>query len=52
VEADPDNAEAHYRLGGLFLKSEPQRARAEYEAARRLDRAKYGDSVDTILKGL
>jgi tRNA A-37 threonylcarbamoyl transferase component Bud32 len=52
VEADPDNAEAHYRLGGLFLKSEPERARTEYAAARRLDRARYGDVVDTILKGL
>jgi tetratricopeptide (TPR) repeat protein len=52
VEADPDNAEAHYRLGGLFLKSEPERARTEYAAAKRLDRARYGDVVDTILKGL
>ena len=52
VEADPDNAEAHYRLGGLFLKAEPERARTEYAAAKRLDRAKYGDVVDTILKGL
>jgi serine/threonine protein kinase len=52
VQLDPDNAEAHYRLGGLFLNSQPQRARTEYEAARRLNGAKYGDVVDTILKGL
>jgi len=52
VEADPENAEAHYRLGGLFLKSEPERARTEYAAAKRLDRARYGDVVDTMLKGL
>jgi tRNA A-37 threonylcarbamoyl transferase component Bud32 len=52
VEADPENAEAHFRLGGLFLKSEPERARTEYAAAKRLDRAKYGDVVDTILKGI
>jgi eukaryotic-like serine/threonine-protein kinase len=52
VEADPDNAEAHYRLGGLFLKSDPERARTEYAAAKRLDRRRYADVVDTILKGL
>jgi tRNA A-37 threonylcarbamoyl transferase component Bud32 len=49
---DPDNAEAHYRLGGLFLNSQPSRARSEYEAARRLNPSKYADVVDTILKGL
>ena len=52
VDLDPDNAEAHYRLGGLFLNSQPDRARVEYEAARRLNGAKYADVVDTILKGL
>ncbi len=52
VAADPDSAEAHYRLGGLFLKSEPERARAEYALAKRLDPARYGVVVDTILKGL
>jgi Tfp pilus assembly protein PilF len=52
IVLDPDNAEAHYRLGGLFLNSQPARARAEYEAAKRLNAAKYGDVVDTILKGL
>jgi serine/threonine protein kinase len=52
VQLDPDNAEAHYRLGGLFLNSQPSRARAEYEAAKRLNAPKYADVVDTILKGL
>jgi Tfp pilus assembly protein PilF len=51
-ELDPDNAEAHYRLGGLYLSSQPERARAEYQAAKRLDAPKYADVVDTILKGL
>ncbi|MFN2548824.1 MAG: protein kinase [Myxococcales bacterium] len=52
IALDPDNAEAHYRLGGLFLNSKPERARAEYEAAKRLNAPKYADVVDTILKGL
>ena len=52
VQLDPDNAEAHYRLGGLFLNSQPSRARSEYEAAKRLNAPKYADVVDTILKGL
>ena len=52
IRLDPDNAEAHYRLGGLFLNSQTERARSEYQAAKRLNRAKYGDVVDTILKGL
>jgi serine/threonine protein kinase len=52
VRLDPENAEAHYRLGGLFLNSQPDRARVEYEAARRLNAPKYADVVDTILKGL
>ena len=51
VELDPDNAEAHYRLGGLLWNSDPERARAEYDAARKLDRARYGDAVDTLLRG-
>jgi hypothetical protein len=49
---DPDNAEAHYRLGGLFLKSQRERARVEYQAAKRLNPKKYGDVVDAILKNL
>jgi hypothetical protein len=52
VQLDPDNAEAHYRLGALFLNSQPARARAEYEAAKRLNAPKYADVVDTILKSL
>ena len=52
VELDPDNAEAHYRLGGLFLNSQPERAKIEYTAAKRLNPAKYADVVDTILKSL
>ena len=52
IDLDPDNAEAHFRLGGLFLNSQPDRARVEYEAAKRLNATKYGDVVDTILKGL
>ena len=52
VRLDPDNAEAHYRLGGLFLNSQPERAKIEYAAAKRLNAAKYRDIVDTILKGI
>ena len=52
IQLDPDNAEAHYRLGGLFLNSQPDRARVEYQAAKRLNASKYADVVDTILKGL
>jgi hypothetical protein len=52
IEIDPENAEAHYRLGGLFLKSQPERARAEYEAAKRLNPKKYADVVDATLKNL
>ena len=52
VQLDPDNAEAHYRLGNLFLNSQPQRARAEYEASMRLDPHKYGEVVRAILKDL
>jgi len=52
VDADPENAEAHYRLGGLFRSSQPERARQEYAAAKRLDAEKYGQAVDAILKGL
>src|SRR5207237_10383842 len=52
VRADPRNAEAHYRLGGLVRSSEPQRARAEYEASRRLDPDRYGPDVEQILRDL
>jgi len=50
IEADPDNAEAHYRLGALLLRSQPDRALTEYQAAKRLDAAKYGEAVDAVLK--
>jgi tetratricopeptide (TPR) repeat protein len=52
VQLDPDNAEAHYRLGALFLNSQPDRARAEYEASRRINPQKYGDIVQGILNNL
>jgi Tfp pilus assembly protein PilF len=51
VEADPENAEAHYRLGGLFRGSQPERARLEYATAKHLDATQYGAAVDAILKG-
>ena len=52
IELDPANAEAHFRLGGLFLNSQPERARSEYLAAKRLDADRYADFVDATLKGL
>ena len=47
---DPDNAEAHFRLGGLFLASQPGRARHEYQLSKKLDPSTYADDVDSILK--
>jgi len=52
LAADPDNAEAHYRLANLLVRKDPARARAEYEASRRLDPVRYGDTVRPILEGL
>jgi len=52
IEVDPDNAEAHYRLGTLLLRSQPERARSEYQTAKHLDAKKYGEAVDAVLKGL
>jgi serine/threonine protein kinase len=52
IEADPENAEAHYRLGTLLLRSQPDRARSEYQTAKRLDAAHYAEAVDAVLKGL
>ncbi len=49
LTADPDNAEAHYRLATLLLDKNPVRARAEYETSRRLDPVHYGESVARIL---
>ena len=47
---DPDNAEAHFRLGGLFLASQPDRACHEYRLSKKLDPSTYADDVDSILK--
>ncbi len=52
VQLDPDNAEAHYRLGNLFLNSQPQRARLEYESSVRLDPTRYSEVVKGILKDM
>jgi serine/threonine protein kinase len=49
IVLDPDNAEAHFRLGRLFHQTQPQRARAEYERARKLNPDKYGAQVGTAL---
>jgi tRNA A-37 threonylcarbamoyl transferase component Bud32 len=50
VALDPDDAETHYRLGALLLRTDPQRSRAEYETAKRLDSRRYAAAVDAILK--
>ena len=52
VQFDPNNAEAHNRLGHLYLNSQPARARKHLEDARRLDSKTYRQEVDTILKEL
>ncbi|MBS2020950.1 MAG: protein kinase [Deltaproteobacteria bacterium] len=52
IEFDDANAEAHFGLGGLFRETKPARAREEYEKARKLDSAKYGDQVQIILSTL
>jgi tetratricopeptide (TPR) repeat protein len=50
---DPDIAEAHYRMAGLFmLENKPDRAREEYQAAKRLDPRRYAKRVDEILRSL
>ncbi|MFL5312120.1 MAG: protein kinase domain-containing protein [Myxococcales bacterium] len=49
LAADPENAEAHYRLAGLLMATDSARARAEYEATRKLDPVRYGESVARIL---
>lgn len=52
IEFDPDNAEAHFRLGGLFMMTRPARAKEEYERARALNPGKYAEQVQTILSTL
>jgi Tfp pilus assembly protein PilF len=52
LAGDPDSAEAHYRLAGLLMTDEPERARAEYELSRKLDPVRYGETVARILDGL
>ena len=50
IVIDPDNAEAHFRLGGLLLGSDPAQARIEYQVANRLDPTRYGDEPGAMLK--
>ena len=52
LAADPANAEAHYRLANLLLPRDSGRARAEYEASRKLDPVRYGETVARILEDL
>ena len=50
---DPDNAEAHYRMASLLLlENRTERAREEYEAAKRLDPTRFTKQVDQILRSL
>jgi tRNA A-37 threonylcarbamoyl transferase component Bud32 len=49
ITAEPDSAEAHYRLAGLLMTIDPDRARSEYELSRKLDPMRYGESVARIL---
>jgi hypothetical protein len=52
IRVDPANAEAHFRLGGLFLETQPDRARREYEASGKLDPDRYAANVQTILNDM
>ena len=52
LAADPENAEAHYRLAALLVATDAGRARAEYEATRKLDPVRYGESVARMLDRL
>jgi eukaryotic-like serine/threonine-protein kinase len=52
IAAEPENAEAHYRLAKLLVATQPLRARAEYELSRKLDPVHYGESVARILADL
>jgi tRNA A-37 threonylcarbamoyl transferase component Bud32 len=48
-QLDPDNAEVHFRLARLYHMTRPQRAREEYQAAIRLNEAKYGEPARQAL---
>ena len=48
IAIDPDNARAHYSLGGLYLYTQPERARTEYDLSVRLDPATYAAQVKSI----
>jgi serine/threonine-protein kinase len=52
VGLDPDNAAIHFRLGTLYSSTKPARAREEYEAAIRLDEAKYGEQARMMMQAL
>ena len=52
LQLDPDNAEAHFRLGSLFHQTKPQRAREEYELAKKLNPGKYTARVEMALRAL
>jgi eukaryotic-like serine/threonine-protein kinase len=52
IAADPENAEAHYRLAALLRSADPARSRVEYEASRKLDPVRYGESVARMLDRL
>jgi tetratricopeptide (TPR) repeat protein len=45
VQLAPKSAEAHFRLARLFHMTQPQRAKAEYEAAAQLGPEKYGEAA-------
>jgi serine/threonine protein kinase len=48
VALDPDNARAHYSLGGLYLYTQPERARREYDLSVKLDAKTYAAQVKAI----
>ena len=52
VVLDPGNAAIHFRLGTLYSGTKPQRAREEYQAAIRLDEAKYGEQARMMMQAL
>ena len=48
MQLDPENARAHYDLGGLYLNTQPLGARAQYDRAAQLDPAAYAAQVRLI----